>query len=244
MSRKLASAAIAIGWLLAIAVALAAARYFLNPVPLLPRPLALALARHPEWLLLHIACGVAAIVAGPFQFVASLRASHPVVHRTTGYIYLAAVLLGGCASLRLSSDTAQFAADGLNDNTAFELIGIAPTALGIAPNTTYDSSQFLLVVLAFAAMAIAWIVTSAAAFVRARQRRFADHRAWMIRSYSLTFGAVTTRLIALPLLVVTQDPVVATTLTFWSWVLNLLVAEWLVRRAPRAVALRTLGESA
>lgn len=244
MSRKLASAAIAIMWLLAIAVALAAARYFLNPVPLLLRAQALALARHPEWLLLHIACGVAALVTGPFQFVASLRASHPAVHRATGYMYLAAVLLGGCASLRLSPDTAQFAADGLNDNTAFELIGMAPTALGIAPNTTYDASQFLLVVLAFAAMAIAWIVTSAAAVVRARQRRFADHRAWMIRSYSLTFAAVTVRLMALPLFVVTQDPVVAVTLTFWSWVLNLLAAEWLVRRAPRAVALRPIGESA
>ena len=244
MSRKLASAAIAIIWLLAIAVAVAAARYFLNPVPLLLPAQALALDRHPAWLLLHIACGVAALIAGPFQFVASLRASHPVVHRATGYIYLAAVLLGGCASLRLSPDTAQFAADGLNDNTAFELLGVAPTALGILPNTTYDSSQFPLVVLAFATLAIVWIVTSAAALVRARQRRFADHRAWMIRSYSITFGAVTVRLIALPLLVVTQNPVVATTLTFWSWILNLLVAEWLVRRTPRAVALRTISESA
>ena len=234
MLRKLA---IAIMWLLATAVALAAARYFLNPVPLLLRAQALALARHPEWLLLHVACGVAAILAGPFQFVASLRASHPAVHRATGYIYLAAVLLGGCAGVRLSPDTAQFAADALSDSTAFELIGMAPTALGFAPNTTYDSSQFLLVVLAFAALAIAWIVTSAAALVRARQRRFADHRAWMMRSYSLTFAAVTVRLMAVPLLVVTQDPVLAITLTFWSWILNLMVAEWLVRRAFTAVAL-------
>ena len=166
------------------------------------------------------------------------------MHRASGYVYLAAVLLGGCAGLRLSADTAQFAADGLNDNTAFELIGMAPTALGLAPNTTYDPSQFFLVVLAFAALSITWIVTSAAALVRARQRRFADHRAWMMRSYSLTFAAVTVRLMALPLFFVTQDPVVAITLTFWSWVLNLMVAEWLVRRALRAVALRTLTESA
>lgn len=99
-------------WLLAIAVALAAARYFLNPVPLLVRTQALALARHPEWVLLHVACGVTAIVAGPFQFLPSLRASHPAVHRGIGYVYLAAVLLGGCAGLRLSPDTAQFVADG------------------------------------------------------------------------------------------------------------------------------------
>jgi hypothetical protein len=154
-------------------------------------------------------------------------------------VYLLAVLLGGCASLRLAPDTAQFVADGLNDNTAFALIGIAPTDVGITPNATYHSSQFPLVVLAFAAMGIVWIATSAAALIRARQRRFADHRAWMMRSYSLTFAAVTVRLIALPLLLITQNPVVATTLTFWSWILNLLIAEWLVRRTSRAVALRT-----
>jgi hypothetical protein len=244
VSRKLASAAIVFIWLLAFAVALGAARYFLNPIPLLLRAEALALGRHPAWLLLHVGCGVAALVTGPFQFVASLRTSHPLVHRATGYSYLAAVFVGGCASLRLSPDTAQFAADGLNDNTAFALIGMTPAGLGIAPNTTYESSQFLLVVLAFIAMAIAWMVTSGAALVRARQRRFADHRAWMMRSYSLTFAAVTVRLLGLPLFVVTQEPLVAVTLTFWSWVLNLLVAEWLVRRAPGAVLLRPIGESA
>lgn len=55
--------------------------------------------------------------------------------------------------------------------------------------------------------------------------------AYCLRSRGhLTFGAVTVRLLAVPLFFVTQDPVVATTLTFWSWVLNLVVAEWLVRR--------------
>jgi hypothetical protein len=230
MSRKLDSAARALMWLLAVAVALAAARYFLDPVPLLVRTQSLALARHPSWLLLHIACGVTALVAGPFQFVPSLRASHPAVHRATGYVYLGAVLVGGCAGLRLSPDTARFAADGLNDNNLFELIGMAPAMFGFPPNRTYDPSQFFLVVLAFAALSIAWIVTSAAALVRARQRRFAAHRAWMMRSYSLTFAAVTVRLMAVPLFFVTQQPVVAVTLTFWSWVLNLMVAEWLLWR--------------
>jgi hypothetical protein len=237
MPRKLAVAALAIVWLLAMAVAVGAARYFLNPIPLLLRAPAHALARHPAWLLLHIACGVAAIVTGLFQFVRSLRTSHPLVHRVTGYVYLTAVLLGGCAALRLSPDTAQFVADGLNDKTAFDLIGMAPASLGIAPNAAYAPSQFLLVVMAFAAMGVAWIVTSAAALVRARQRRFADHRDWMMRSYSLTFAAATVRLISLPLLVVTRNPVVAITLTFWSWILNLLVAECLVRRGATPVAL-------
>lgn len=230
MSRKLASVATAGMWILAVAVAIGAARYFLNPVPLLVRTQSIALARHPAWLLLHIACGIAALVTGPLQFVASLRAAQPAVHRATGYIYLTAVMAGGVAGLRLSPDTARFAADGLNDNNAFELIGMAPAAFGFTPGTSYDPSQFLLVVLGFAALSITWIVTSAAALVRARQRRFADHRAWMVRSYSLTFAAVTVRLVAVPLFFVTQKPALAITLTFWSWIPNLMVAEWFVRR--------------
>jgi len=224
-------------------VTLGAARYFLNPVPLLVRTQALMLARHPGWVLLHVACGIAALAAGPFQFLGSLRVSHPAVHRGTGYVYLAAVFLGGCASLRLSSDTAQFVADALNDNNTFEFFGVAASAVGLVPNTTYDPSQFPLVVLAFASLGVAWIWTSAAALLRARQRRFTDHRAWMIRSYSLTFGAVTVRLLAAPLFVMTQDPVLAVTLTFWSWVVNLMVAEWIVRR-PSGAAFRTFAETA
>src|SRR5258705_8538561 len=108
---------------------------------------------------------------------------------------------------------------------------MAPTALGFASNTTYDPSQFFLVVLAFAAMSIIWIVTSVAALVRARQRRFADHRAWMMRSYSLTFAAVTVRLVAGPPFFVAQGSGVAITLTFWSWILNLLAAGRVWRRA-------------
>jgi len=243
MQRKLTATAIVLMWVLALALGIAAARYFLNPIPLLFEGLALALGRHPEWVLVHIACGITALVAGPFQFVTSLRASRPKVHRATGYIYLTAVMLGGVTALRLSSDTAQFAADGLNDHAAFELFAVSPTVFGIVPNTTYVPSQFPLVPPAFASLGIVWIVTSAAALVRARQRKFTEHRAWMIRSYSLTFGAVTTRVIGPPLLFVTQDPVLAITLTFWSWIVNLLVAEWLVR-SKKPQAFRTIAELA
>lgn len=57
--------AVAVMWLLAAIFAIAAARYFLNPAPLLLRTQSLALARHPAWLLLHIACAIAALVAVP-----------------------------------------------------------------------------------------------------------------------------------------------------------------------------------
>ena len=149
MSRTVSSAAVAVMWLLAIVLALATAGYFVRLVPLLPVQ-ALVLARHPAWLRLHIACAAIALVVGPFQFVASLRASRPAVHRATGYLYLTAILLDGSAGLLLSPDTAQFVVDQLSDPRNFELVGLDPAALAIAPSATYLMSQFGLVVVSFA----------------------------------------------------------------------------------------------
>jgi hypothetical protein len=223
-------------WLFAAAVGIGAARYFLAEPPLLYLAQVTALARHPEWFMLHVTCGIIAIAVGPLQFIASMRASHPKLHRTIGFTYLAAVLVGGTASLRLGPDTARFAADALTDTSYLELLGLTREAVGIPPNAIYAASQFPLVIAAFMTTSAAWLVTSVVALVRARQRRFDEHRAWMIRSYSLTFGAVTIRLTSLPLLLITKSPVLAITLSFWSWVVNLAVAEWIVRRTVRAKA--------
>lgn len=226
-------------WFLALLVALVAARYFLSPVPWLYHMQVLALARHPFWIRLHIAGGILALTLGLFQFVGSLRAARPRLHRILGRVYVAAVLVGGAAGLRLSPDTPRFVADALNESKGFDLslVGLSPSVLGYGPSSTYSPSQFFLVMLGFAALALAWLVTTAAALLRARQRRFDRHRAWMTRSYSLTFAAVTVRLVGLPFLVLTRDPVAAITCTFWSWLLNLAVAEWLIRRQA-AIAVR------
>ena len=98
----------------------------------------------------------------------------------------------------------------------------------------FSPNQFFLVMVGFGTLAIVWLLTAALALARARQRRFDEHRAWMMRSYSLTFAAATVRLAGLPILVLTRDPIVAITCTFWSWILNLVVAEWFIRR-PSAV---------
>ena len=93
----------------------------------------------------------------------------------------------------------------------------------------------------FGTLAVVWLLTAALAlaFARARQRRFDEHRAWMMRSYSLTLAAATVRLAGLPILVLTRDAIVAITCAFWSWILNLVVAEWLIRRRPAVDAPQT-----
>ena len=84
----------------------------------------------------------------------------------------------------------------------------------------------------FGSLAILWIVTTSLAWRRAVQGRFIGHRAWMIRSFALTFAAVTLRLY-LPLIFVFQvgfdDAYRA--ISFLCWVPNLLVAELYLRKA-------------
>lgn len=88
--------------------------------------------------------------------------------------------------------------------------------------------------LGFGGLAVATLVTTAMAYREARARRFATHRAWMIRSYAMILAAVTLR-IQLPILAITLqgfDPAYA--ILAWScWVPNLFVAEWIVRATTR-----------
>jgi len=232
MRSYLHSAAMTVMWFLALVAALTSARYLLVPPRLLLPNEILALSRHHTWILVHIASGIVAITVGLFQFIHGLRDAHPRVHRAMGYVCLGAVFLSGCVALGLSSDTPAFAADGLTDLTTIDLsfLGLSPSFLGYSATSRFTASQFFLVRGGFTTLAIVWLITGALALVRARQRRFDEHRVWMMRNYSLTFAAATVRLAGLPLLVLTRDPVVAITCTFWSWILNLVVVEWIILR--------------
>lgn len=222
-------------WSLSIVMAIVAMRYFLGPASWIAGAGAHALERHRVFLLVHIAGGAVAITAGLAQFVASLRRSRPDVHRAAGYVYFAAVLSASLAGLWLSPDTAEFAADGLMDGKELDLtsFGFTAASLGYRPLDTYTPSRLPLVVPAFATLAILWLATSILAVNSARRRRFAEHREWMLRNYALTFAAVTVRLIAFPILILTRNPVLAITLTFWSWVLNLAAVEWWIRTSSK-----------
>jgi hypothetical protein len=90
----------------------------------------------------------------------------------------------------------------------------------------------------FGLLAALWIGTTALAWSRARRRDFVAHRAWMIRSFALTFAAVTLRLYLplVPLLPVDfADGYRA--ISFLCWVPNLLAAELYLRRVPRPGAI-------
>lgn len=80
-----------------------------------------------------------------------------------------------------------------------------------------------------------WIATTLLGWLAIQDRRIAQHRRWMVRSYALSFGAVTLRF-ELPLLIVwtgsfqTAYPWIA----WLAWVPNLLFAEWWLARTDGA----------
>jgi hypothetical protein len=53
----------------------------------------------------HLLGGLVAIVAGPFQFWPRIRTFHPKVHRVTGRVYLAGILVGALGGIALAVTT-------------------------------------------------------------------------------------------------------------------------------------------
>jgi hypothetical protein len=84
----------------------------------------------------------------------------------------------------------------------------------------------------FGSLAVIWIVVNIEGWRAAVTRRFADHRAWMLRSFSLTFGAVMLR-IYLPLLPLLGFSFIDSfrITSFLAWVPNLILAELYLRGA-------------
>ena len=82
----------------------------------------------------------------------------------------------------------------------------------------------------FASLAVLWIITNVQGWRMARERRFEAHRAWMIRSFALTFAAVTLRLY-LPFPPMAGIPFIEgyRAISYLCWIPNLLVAELYIR---------------
>lgn len=103
---------------LSIAVSLYAIALLLRPVL---RPEFLQTSPVPLMVFVHLAGGGLALGLGPFQFLASLRARRPTLHRWLGRVYVAAILAGGVAGLVL----ARFSQGGMVAHTGFGLLALA-----------------------------------------------------------------------------------------------------------------------
>jgi hypothetical protein len=88
-------------WALVVGVSL----YYVvrNAIPYLSgaEPLAARHGDHGAWLVLHIVGGIAALLAGPLQFSATVRRRYLAVHRWTGRLYLASVAVSVASAIRI-----------------------------------------------------------------------------------------------------------------------------------------------
>lgn len=85
--------------------------------------------------------------------------------------------------------------------------------------------------LGFGSLAVMWLFTTVNAYLAIRNKKIDAHERWMIRSYALTFAAVTLR-IWLPLFQAGfgMNFIDSYLIIAWlCWVPNLIVAEWIVR---------------
>jgi uncharacterized membrane protein len=105
----------------------------------------------------------------------------------------------------------------------------------------FGATTGLISTMGFGTLAVAWLGATFLAWRRAVQRRIPEHQAWMIRSFALTFAAVTLRLY-LPIAALLPFPFVDSyrAISFLAWVPNLLVAE-LYLRGRRHVRIRFAG---
>ena len=97
------------------------------------------------------------------------------------------------------------------------------------------ANGFLPSKLAFLILNTLWMWFTLKAYIEVRRKNIGAHRRFMIRSYALTFSAVTLRtwkIILSSLIVI--DPMTLYMIDAWlGFVPNLLFAEWLIRRESR-----------
>ncbi|MED0997132.1 DUF2306 domain-containing protein [Bacillus mobilis] len=87
--------------------------------------------------------------------------------------------------------------------------------------------------LGFGLLSVFWLTSAYQALNRVKNKKIKEHRNWMIRNYSLTFGAVTLR-IWLPLFIVLfgieRFELSYAIIAWLAWVPNLIVAELFIRK--------------
>jgi uncharacterized membrane protein YozB (DUF420 family) len=163
-------------------------------------------------LVAHVVAAGTAILLGGLQLVPRIRA-HRQVHRWVGRSFL-----------------------GLG-TVAFVVTGLP---LALTAGTTFARVGLTVPVLL-------WPVCAVVGWRAIRRRDVAGHRAWMTRLYAVTFFAITARMVV-PLLLLAQLPWILTTYDgdvdrvigrtvpvgqWLGWMIDLAVAEWLLRRLGR-----------
>lgn len=162
----------------------------------------------PLPVVLHILSSFLFCLVGAFQFLPSVRRHHPAIHRTAGRV----VAASGCVS----------AATGLWMTHAFmfpaELQGL------LLYWTRIFLSMWMVGLIVWAVIAV-------------RSRNVPGHSAAMLRAYAIGQGASTQTFLGIGWAIVMGSDLVGPArdvMMVLAWALNLLLAEFLIRRARTA----------
>jgi len=159
----------------------------------------------PLPVVLHIFGASIFCVLGAFQFVPALRRRRPRWHRVSGRLLVPCGLVAALSGLWMTLFSELPPGDG-------DLLTVFRLFFGTA-------------------MAVSIVLATSAI----RRRNVRRHRVWMTRGYAIGLGAGTQVLTHVPwvLLVGVPGEVTRALLMAAGWVINLVVAEWaLRRRAP------------
>ncbi len=157
----------------------------------------------PLPIVLHIVSALPFCILGAFQFATSFRRLWPRWHRLVGRLVVLCGLTAVLSGLWM---------------TRFFLFSLPSQS-----NLLYGFRML------FGSAMVLSLVLGLVAILR---RDIARHRAWMIRGYAIGQGAGTQALTALLWLLIfgTPDQQTHELLMGASWVINLVVAEWIIRR--------------
>lgn len=158
----------------------------------------------PAPIVVHLLSSVLYALVGAFQFVTGERRSGFGWHRAAGWVLVVGGLLAGLSGLWMTLFYVQ--PGGAND-------------LLFAFRIFFGSGMVVSIVLAIAAI---------------RRRDIKSHRAWMLRAYAIGLGAATQTFTGIAeFLLVDQPDAFSRALSMGAgWLLNLAVAEWIIRRRP------------
>jgi uncharacterized membrane protein len=162
----------------------------------------------PLPVMLHVLTVVPYSILGAFQFASAFRRRNRAWHRAAGKVLAALGLTAALTGLWMAHFYPWPAGDGLGVYVERLVFGTA-------------------------------MVASLVLAIRAILRRdFVTHGAWMTRAYAIGLGAGTQVLTHLPwfiLMDVKPGETGRTVMMGAGWVINVLVAEWIIRRRQRRV---------
>jgi uncharacterized membrane protein len=162
----------------------------------------------PLPVVLHVLAVVPYSIIGAFQFAPALRRGRNSWHRRAGWALVVLGLVAALSGLWMARFYAWPEGDGV--------------ALYIQ-RLVFGSAMAISILLAVSAVL---------------RRNFAAHGEWMMRAYAIGLGAGTQVFTHLPWFILVGKPTETPRAIMMGagWVINLAVAEWIIRRAPRRIS--------